>query len=358
MSVRGKALLLLAASLAAPAALADTVRPEVGKYLVQAEKLVNAQKYAAALHAVDEAQALGHLTPYETQVTAELRGAAAAEAGQYELAAQSYAAVLAAGGQSAPQTLAMTQAIVGYYDSAGDQANTIEWVKRYEAAGGKNASIRALATQAEYAQGRYQAVLASVQADEQAGRVPVAELQLGASAAQKAGDKQAYFDALQKLLTAAPSPAAWNAAITLVQSAPDFPDGLTIDLYRLREATGTLTQASDIEDYAERAILAGEPQEARAALDAGFNAGILTTQTDNGHAARLRKLAGQKAQGPQAASAQPGDALATGLAALLAGDKTTATQQLSTVPGYAQGQLTPPRAALARLGNIAAQQHG
>ncbi len=82
MSVRGKALLLLAASLAAPAALADTVRPEVGKYLVQAEKLLNAQKYAAALHAVDEAQALGHLTPYETQVTAELRGAAAAGAGQ------------------------------------------------------------------------------------------------------------------------------------------------------------------------------------------------------------------------------------------------------------------------------------
>ena len=76
---------------------AETVRPAVGKYLLLAESDLKAQKYPAALHAVDQAQAVGNLTPYESLVVAQLRGSAAAGAGQYTLAAQSYQTVLEAG---------------------------------------------------------------------------------------------------------------------------------------------------------------------------------------------------------------------------------------------------------------------
>ena len=96
---------------------------------------------------------------------------------------------------------------------------------------------------------------------------------------------------MQSLLKAYPSQAYWNQAIALVQGAPGFPDSLTLDVYRLRLATKTLTQPGDYEDYAERALLADQGAEAKRVLDAGFASGILNAQIDGGHAARLQALA-------------------------------------------------------------------
>ena len=165
-----------------------------------------------------------------------------------------------------------------------------------------------------------------------------AELQLGVSAAQKSGDAQGEFEALQTLLRLHPSAPYWNEAIALVATQPSFPDVLTIDVYRLRAATSTLISADDIEDYAERAILDGQPGEALRALNAGFANGALNSQTDGGHAERLRTLATDTAP-PPAPLRSPTpleQAIASG-------------HGFAALPGYAQGQVSDGPGALARL---------
>jgi tetratricopeptide (TPR) repeat protein len=324
---------------------ASTVSPAVGKYLLQAESALKARNYPAALRAVDQAGATGHLSDYESVVTAQLRGQAAAGAGNYQLAATSYQVVLASSLTPASERLPLTQAVAGFYDHTGNYPQTIAWVNKYVAAGGQDAQTRALAAQAEYAQGHYAAAAQDIAHEQKAlGRLPEAELQLEASAAQKAGDSQGYFQALQSLLQAYPNATYWNAAIALVQDQPGFPDQLTLDVYRLREATGTLNVAADYEDYAERAILAGQAAEAKRVLDAGFAKGVLTAQTDAGHAARLQALAAKQASVTQASTA-PASVLDQAIAAGRGFDK---------VPGYAEGSLDTPQAALARLWVIVA----
>jgi hypothetical protein len=338
---------LLGAALLIPpgAASASTMRPAVAKHLLQAETYLSARNFSAALAEVNAAQAVGGLSSNERLAIAQLRGAAAGGAGQYGLAAQSYEVLLTDGNEPAATQILLTQAIAGDYARAADYPQAVAWSHKYAAAGGKDPLTRALAAQGEYAQGHFAAALADAQRDEAAGTAPVAELQLAASAAQKAGNNQAYFEALQALLVASPSTDEWNAAISLVQAEPDFPDGLTLDAERLRLATGTLTAAGDYEDYAERAVLAGQPAEAKHVLAAGFANGTLTAQTDGGHAERLQALADQQAGQPQNAAAPQ----ATPLDAAIARGK-----GFEAVPGYNQGQLSDPQAALARLWHIEA----
>jgi hypothetical protein len=289
-------ILLAASSLAIPAlARADTVRAAVGKPVQQAQALIAAQKYQAALDKLHATAAIGGLTPYEKLVINELRGEAAGDAGDYTQAAAAYEAALATGAAPAAQRPALNGAIAGLYDRAGDTPNAVVWLNRYIAAGGEDPSTRALLPQLYFQAGDYknaaQSETAEIAHDRATGQTPLdAQWQLLAAAAQKSGDAQTYQAALDYLLSYDPSPAYWATAIDNLVAQPGFPDGLWLDLYRLRRATGTLTAPGDYEDYAERAILAGQPTEARAVIAEGFARHILNDQTDAGHAQRLQTL--------------------------------------------------------------------
>ena len=82
----------------APAAAPkDTVRPEVGKPLQEAQTLITAKKYKDALAKVKEAEAVPARTPYENFVIDRVRGSAAANDGQDELALSSFESVVNSG---------------------------------------------------------------------------------------------------------------------------------------------------------------------------------------------------------------------------------------------------------------------
>ncbi len=349
-------LLLAAAFLAIPlAARADTVRPAVGKPLQQASALMQQKNYQAALQKVQRAAAVPHLSAYETLLIAEVGGAAATGAGDYRRAAADYSQVLASGPLPPAQQVQLIQAIAGDYYRLADYRSTITWVNRYIAAQGQDPRTRLLLAQAYYQSADYphaeQAAARDVQAAQITGQaVPQAELQIFASSAQKSGDKPGYQAALLALLAAYPSPQYWAPAIDGVVSSPDFPDRLTLDVYRLRRATGTLTAPGDYEDYAERAVLAGRRQEARDVIMQGFSAGILTAQTDAGHAERLRTLLAS----PQADNAAPQTPLDTAIAAFLAGNAAAALAAFNQIAGPADAPPTSPDASLARLWAIRA----
>ncbi len=104
-------------------------------------------------------------------------------------------------------------------------------------------------------------------------------------------------------------------------------------MYRLRFATGTLTAPGDFEDYTERAILAGQPDEAKLVIQTGFEKNVLNDQTDSGHAGRLKTLA-EKAPQNATPTQSSSDPLATGIAFYSAGENSRAIAQLQTIPGY------------------------
>jgi tetratricopeptide (TPR) repeat protein len=261
----------------------------------------------------------------------------------------------------------LVQAIAGFYYQAQDYPHAVIWVNRYIAAHGQDERTRALLAQAYYAQGNYpqaeQAVLHEQQTAQAGGQtLPEAELQLLASAAQKSGDTEGYFSALAALLRAYPKPQYWAAAIALVTSAPGFADSLTLDVYRLQFATGTLNQPAAYEDYVERAILDGDNAEANTVIRQGFTSGILNGATDSGHASRLKTLAAKNVASPpqtpvddiqKAKSA--GAQLDLGIAYLNAGDTENAIKTFQNIQAGKAGVLSNPQSALALLWEIHAE---
>ncbi len=352
-----KRILALAISLLAfpVATRAETVRPAVGKPLQQASALIQQKNYPAALLKVHRAAAVPHLSAYESLLIAEVGGAAATGAGDYRQAAADYQQVLASGTLAPGQQVQLIQAIAGFYYQLGDYPSTISWVNRYIAAQGQDPRTRVLLAQAYYQSGDYphaeQAAARDVQAAQITGQaVPQAELQIFASSAQKSGDKPGYQTALLALLAAYPTPRYWQAAIDGLLASPDFPDRLTLDVYRLRRATGTLTAPGEYEDYAERAVLSGNRAEARAVITQGFANAILTPQTDAGHAERLRTLLAS----PQADNAAPQTQLDAAIAAFNAGDTTAAVAAFNQIAGPPDASPESPDASLARLWAIRA----
>jgi hypothetical protein len=332
------ATLLLTALLALPfAARADTVRPAVGKPLQQAEALIQEKNYPEALLKLQHAAAVPHLSPYESLIIAEVRGAADSGAGNYRDAAADYQQVLAAGNAPQAQQTQLIAAIASFYYQAADYPSAITWVNRYITAQGQDPRTRLLLAQAYYQSGDYphaeQAAERDVQAAQITGQaVPESELQLLATSAQKSGDQPGYQVALRGLLVHYPSPQYWATAIDGVVATPGFPDRLTLDVYRLRRATGTLTAPGEYEDYAERAILAGRLQEARAVIAQGFASHNLNDQTDQGHAKRLQTLL---AKGQPDTAGAPQTGLDQAIAAFQAGDSAAAIAAFNKIAGAA-----------------------
>jgi len=332
-------------------ARADTVRAAVGRPLQRAEALIAARNYPGALAELQKASRVGNLTPFERAAIVQLHGTAEAGAGDYAQAAADYQTVLAAGTQPPAARLEYTQAIAGFYFQAGDYSQAVAWVNRYITAGGTDARTEALLPQAYFQQADYADAEHAVQNAQRTGAVlPEAELQLLAYSAQKSGDQAGYFAALLDLLRHYPSISIWDAAITTVTAAPDFPDALTLDVYRLRRATHTLTAPGDYEDYTERAILAGQPREARAVIDSGFSSGILNQAIDDGHAARLKTLADSNTV--PAPAAIPADPLAPAVAQYQAGQTAQAAEDFTKL---ADSPGDDAEANLARLWAICAQ---
>jgi tetratricopeptide (TPR) repeat protein len=363
-----RSLLIGAALLVLPCfAGADTVRPAVGKPLQQAELLIQRGNYNAALQQVNKASAVGGLTPFESVLIAQLRGAAEAGAGHYSAAASAYQIVLASGAEPPAAQTQLIQAIAGFYYQAQDYPHAVIWVNRYVAANGQDPRTRALLAQAYYAEGNYAQAAQAVLREQQSAhgsrqQLPESELQLLASAAEKSGDNTEYFAALAELLRVYPNPQYWSAAIALVNAAPGFPDSLTLDVYRLRFATGTLNQPADYEDYVERAILAGDNSEANTVISQGFASGVLNASADAGHASRLQALAAKNnAASPQTPAdfiqhaKTGGSQLDLGFAYFTAGDTANAIRTFNSIHGAGSVALSNPEAALALLWEICAQ---
>jgi outer membrane protein assembly factor BamD (BamD/ComL family) len=315
------ALLLGVAGLRAQEAL----RPDVGKPLQAAQELIKAQKFKEALAKVREAEAVPNKNANESYMIERMRIAAASGAGDADTAAKSYEALKASGKLPAAEQLRMLESLAGAYYRAKDYAKTVTWGKRYLAEGGTNSQIRTLVIQSQYLSGDYagatKELVAEVQADDRAGRVPAEDrLKLLLNAAQRVNDNASYVLAMEKLVTHYPKKEYWGDMLGRVQRKPGFSDRLTLDTYRLMLASNSMRNANDYMEMAQLAVQAGLPGEGKQVVEKGFAAGVLGTGTP-AEADRHRRLKdlvtkrteedkqGMAARQTQAAAAKAGNEL-------------------------------------------------
>jgi len=295
---------------ASTAYAAENLRPEIGKPLQAATDDIKKAKYKDALAKVHEAEAVGGRSAYENYMIDYMRASAAQGAGDNELAAKSYEAVINTSYVTGATRIKMIQVLADIYYRAGEYPKAVVWVKKYISEGGEDPATRQLLVSSLYSSGNYaeasKEVTAQIQADEKAGRVPSEiALQTLANCALKQNDKAGYVVAIEKLATYHPKKDLWVDLLNRLQNKQGYSEAhLGLDVLRMRLAIGGITTSADYMNMAELTLQAGYPTEAKNVIDAAFKAGVFGTGTEAARQKRLQDLANKKVDDDQKALPQ------------------------------------------------------
>ena len=286
------AALLLAG--AAGLAQAQALRPEVGKPLQQAYELIKAGKGKDALAKIREADNASNKTAAETLQIERMRAAAAQRAGDNSTAIQALEVVH--GKVSGSEQGQIAEQIASAYAASRDNNRAAQWAQKAAAAGNNSASLKQLQTYLQGATGDYAAVAkdaaAQVAANERAGKRPdEPDLLRLADALRRLNDNAGHAAALEKLLFNYPKKEYWAIYLDRLERKSGFSDRLSLDLLRLRLATGTLAKADGFMEMSQLALQARLPAEGKAIVDKGFAAGVLGKGAEAERHKRLRDLA-------------------------------------------------------------------
>ena len=286
---------------APPAAPKDTVRPEVGKPLQDAQGLIAAKKFKDALAKVKEAEAIPNRTPYENYMIDRLRGSAAANDGQDELAVNAYESVVNSGRLPPADQLKIVQAIaVTYYNKLKNYPKAAFWATRYMKDGGTDPTAQDLLINSNYLNGNYAEAAVElkrlIESDEATGHTTTEQhLLLLLTCDQKLKDANGSSSMLEKLLINYPKKEYWDQAISHLVHKASFAERLDLDLLRLRMALGDLKRDADYMDMGQLSLEAGYAVEAKKAMDQGYAAGVLGKGPDAERHKRLQTLINKEA---------------------------------------------------------------
>ena len=288
---------LLAALLLAGAAglaQAQALRPEVGKPLQQAYELIKAGKGKEALAKVREADNASNKSAAETLQIERMRAAAAQRAGDNATAIQALEALF--GKVSGGEQGQIAEQIASAYAASRDNNRAAQWAQRAAAAGNNSASLKQLQSYLQGATGDFAAVAkdaaAEIAASEQAGKRPSeADLLRLADAQRRLNNNAGNAAALEKLLFNYPKKEYWAIYLDRLERKSGFSDRHSLDLLRLRLATGTLDKADGFMEMSQLALQARLPAEGKAIVDKGFAAGVLGKGAEAERHKRLRDLA-------------------------------------------------------------------
>jgi hypothetical protein len=277
----------------APVALAQAVRPEVGKPLQAAQALIKARKGREAMAEIAKAEAVPNRTANENQLIAQMKGSAALAAGDDEAVIRTYEPMLESGKVSGREAQQMTQAVAVAYYKRKEYAKAAQWTQRYFKSGGNDAAMRTVLLQSYFLGNDCNAVnkmLGSSGEGEGGKRPTEEELQILANCYLRQKDTGGYVGAIEKLVVYYPKKEYWTDLLSRVQKKPGFSDRLGVNVYRLRFATGNAGTANDYMEMAQLALQAGVPSEAKAILDKGYSTGVLGKGDQAERQGRLRDL--------------------------------------------------------------------
>jgi len=254
------------------------------------------------------------------------------------------------------------------YSGNKDWARTSQWIQKAQSLGSNSAQLKQLQAYVQGQSGDYSAVAkeaaAAVTAAEQAGRRPEeGDLLRLADAQQRTGNNAGQAATLEKLLFSYPKKEYWAIYLARLSRKAGFSDRFSLDVMRLKLATGSLTKTDEFMEMSQLALQAGYPAEGKAIIDKGFASGALGTGAEAERHKRLRDLANkQEAEGKAsidqraaaaAANKDGGDLVQIGYAYATMGQTDKGIPLIEQ--GIAKGGLKHPEDAKLRLGQAMLQ---
>lgn len=287
---------------AASAPVGPTVRPEIGTFLIDAQRLLAANQYKEAAAKLVAADVVADKTPYESHILARLKGALASATNDADGAAQQYELASQGPWMKDADKLQGMQSLVSLYYNAKNYAQAIEWIDRYGQAGGTEPHMGNLRAQALYLKGDYANAAKALELElgkaTAAAKTPTEiQLKLLADARRRAKDDAGSTQALELLVRHYPSKVNWASLMQRLWAKPSLAMRLQLDVFRLQQASAGLSEATEFTEMAELALQSGSAGEALKVLEQGYAAGLLGTGEAAAAQQRLKdkltKMAGE-----------------------------------------------------------------
>lgn len=356
----------LTAAVPAPVyAKSKSVSSKLAKPLSEAQDLLNKKDYEGALTKLLETDSIGGHSSYDDYIIAEFRGVAYINLNKTAEAAQEFEKTVLSGELSKEDMTKRMKDVALLYSQAGNAAKSAEWIQKYQEANPSDPEIGVLMAQSAYDKKNYpeaaKYLSQAVSAAESAGKTPEENtLLVLTSCYYNMKDKTNYVATLEKLIKYHPKPAYWSDLANNIIAQPSLSDSRRLQVYRFKLANNAMVDPSEYVDMAETAMRLKLPGDAKAAMDKGFAAGVLSTakhqrlRTEaNGSAASdLKSLAAVEAEAKKKSSGDP--LVNIGEAWLSHGEYAKAIADIKA--GMAKGGVAQPTDAKLLLG--AAQAFG
>jgi len=308
------ALLLTTAGVAAGTLATTTVaeaaaRPQVGKLLQQAIDLAKGGSTGAANAKVQQAEAVGGLTPGDQAAIAQVKSFIAAKSGT--------------GATGSKGKFANDYNAGRYAQVVGPDADELRKSGQFDG------NSQLIVAQAYYLMGNYAQAIRMLN-----GLSGDTAQSLLMSAAAKSGDIEAEQRAAERLILNGQSK-YWTYMLAGADATRGLTDHETLDIARLRLLTGNMRSAEDYQLAAELAIQFGLPTEASAIAQKGVDAKLLAD-------ARSQRLVGLA----QASAAKDAANLPNLIKAAKSGDQLVKLGENLTGMGKAQDAINTIQAGI------------
>jgi hypothetical protein len=252
------------------------VRAAVGKPLQEAQQLAAKGDYKAAMAKVNEAEAVSNKTAEENKIVTQMKD---------------YVAIK--GGDTSTPVGAKAKFAADYnarkYKDVIDDAEALKKNNVLD-----SASMQIIA-QAYYLSGDKQGCVKYIKSNF-GGNPSDAALELEMRCAYDSQDEATQRQALETLVAHTGKTEYWNDLLKMSERAQGMRDHDTLDVYRLKLLTGTITGANEYMLLAQLAIQLGFPAEAQAVIEKAQAANLMKDERSN----RLLALAKTNAAADQA----------------------------------------------------------
>src|SRR5258706_4926220 len=245
---------LIAGSVVLSAPAEAAVRSVVGKPLNEAKSLAASGNYSAALARVSAAEAVGGLTPEERSVVSAMRQYIEVKSGTGALGVKA--------------KFANDYNAKRYREAIADG----ELLRKQGELDGSSMQIIA---QAYYQLRDYRGSSHYIMSNFGSG-AGEGLLQLQMRCAYESQDNESMRTALESLVSRTNKPEYWGQLLSTAQGTKGLSDHQTLDIYRLRLLTNTVTKADDYNLLAQLALQLGFAAEAQAVIEKGIAAKVLT----------------------------------------------------------------------------------
>jgi hypothetical protein len=274
----------------APAYAAETLRPEIGKPLQEAQQLMKSGKNKEALAKLRQLDSVSGKSANETYLIERTRAGAASQAGDYDAAAKSFEYLIGSGKLSGAEKAQFSEGLIGIYMRAGDLSKANAAIER-QLKDHDDPKLRAYLMQNYYKQGNVAALENELRAADKRGQLTEDQLGMLANVQLKKNDKAGYVNTIEKLAASYPKAQYWSDLLNRVQGKPGFSGRLMVDIWRLKLANNLMKKPSEYMEMAQLVLQAKAPAEAIKVIDKGYKAGALGTGPDAARHQRLKDLA-------------------------------------------------------------------